>query len=427
MPFENENLFLAAIAKYKRGWPGDTNVEAAVRIYDTFIAPAASNRIVLSVFERSRILSVIARYKSEIHERASMGFLDRLTTQGPKADPACFDGVVKEVDRNLRMSAVQYATLEMLRQNAHNRMVLDRQKAALRAGTYGLTTDQVVEHVRGSDMTINFDASEFFSGKFDPGARYLHMWERGSTLENNPYAAKRDVTEQALFCYGGDVMPSDRPYYAGINIGQRTKGAAGCSSYGFSYFILAEAVKERSTFTPSDSFNISSYVISDEALRELKGKIPDSVLAQLTAIKDPARKYKAPDFERVLMDEMGIKDIRVFATINQYTRKEGTEWKKIATLDRMERIVRWFSDQQLKAISEIARDPGNINQPVADYVEAQIHGAVNFSTDVQEMRIARWEVEHDRNCVSNLQQFATKHNITVRYFSLDDLRQRQTA
>ena len=274
-------------------------------------------------------------------------------------------------------------------------------------------------------MTINFDACEFFSGKFDPGDRYLQMWERGSTVENSAYAAKRDVTEQALFCYGGDVQPSDRPYYAGINIGRRTRGAAGCSSYGNSYFVLAEAVKERSTVTPSDSFNISSYVITDEALRELKGKIPDSVLLQLTELKDPTRKYKAHDFEDLIFEKIVDRDIRMFATINRYTRKEDTEWKKVATLDRMEGIVRWFSDQQLKAISEIAKDPRNINQPVSDYVEAQIHGAINFSTDVREMRIARWEVEASSTCRSNLEKFAAKHGLTVTYFNLKDTYPRQ--
>jgi hypothetical protein len=58
---------------------------------------------------------------------------------------------------------------------------------------------------------------------------------------------------------------------------------------------------------------------------------------------------------------------------------------------------------------------------VADYVEAQIHGAINFGTDVQEMRIARWEVETDRTCVSNLKKFAAKHSLTVKYFSLDEI------
>lgn len=213
----------------------------------------------------------------------------------------------------------------------------------------------------------------------------------------------------------------DRPYYAGITIGRRTQGSAGTWTYEFSYFVLIEDVKERATFTPSDTFNIASYIITDASIRNLRGKIPDPVLLQLDAIKDPARKYKSPKFEHLLMTTLKIADIRVVATINEFARKEATEWKKIASYDRLERIVRWFSDQQLRAIAEIARDPLNINQPVADYVEAQIHGPINFSDDIQEMRIADWEIEGNATCLLNMKKFAGKHGLPIKMFSLGDI------
>ena len=71
----------------------------------------------------------------------------------------------------------------------------------------------------------------------------------------------------------------------------------------------------------------------------IRRKIPDPALLQLDAIKDPARKYKSPEFEHLLMNTLQITNIRVVATSNEFTRNEGTEWKKIASYDRLERVV----------------------------------------------------------------------------------------
>ena len=84
-------------------------------------------------------------------------------------------------------------------------------------------------------------------------------------------------------------------------------------------------LKSGATFTPSDTFNIASYIITDASIRSLRGKIPDPVVLQLDAIKDPARKYKSPEFEHLLMSTLPITNIRVVATINEFTRKAGTE------------------------------------------------------------------------------------------------------
>ena len=238
----------------------------------------------------------------------------------------------------------------------------------------------LIEHLQGSDLTINFRADNFFEGK--PGGSVRNTWQQGNSTPH--YLKTRDMIEEKLFDYSGTsgrnaplavltrlrlfgarnnsngasnafFKTAMRPKYGALNYTRQLHGAV--SMYGGSCMILKEHIKHNCTFTARDSFNYEN----------------DSDAANRTA-----------------------------------------------NYHNMGRLIANMTDDTLKKLYNIAtgsslpvpRVPGMMK-----YLEAQIHASIEFNRDVSAICIASVDLggPNGPKIRGAVQKFAQRNSIQVRY------------
>jgi hypothetical protein len=234
---------------------------------------------------------------------------------------------------------------------------------------------RLIDHLKQSDLTINFKAGEFFEVK--PKGFYLNVFEKNRNGAS--YVATRDKVEENIFGYSKtdkkktpkevidrakqfgsftdntnpSFVPSIRPKYAALNFTRDQNGAA--SHYGRSYMVLKEHVKHNCTFTDKDSF----------AYGETRN---------VTSL--------------------------------------------VANYHHLDRLIVTMDSAKLKKLYNAATGGGSQSSSgVLSYIEAQVHGDIMFNRDVKKLYIAASEVTgpNDRRLREMIAKFTKKNGILLEY------------
>jgi Protein of unknown function (DUF3626) len=183
----------------------------------------------------------------------------------------------------------------------------------------GQVYKNLLAHLQGADLTINFCAYKFFNSA-PQGAGYVSQFEGGNKWGGGTYITTRDEVEEGMFDYGKnkpvvtpphtktqtasipvqvlqritnlgklsspEFEPSVRPKYAALNYAKLRYGAAG--QWGKSYIVLKEYVKHNCSFIHTDSFDewnnrakISGQVASFIDMHRLIVNMPANMLTSL--------------------------------------------------------------------------------------------------------------------------------------------------
>ncbi len=161
--------------------------------------------------------------------------------------------------------------------------------------------------------------------------------------------------------------PYIRPKTAAANVGNFSTGTA--NRYGFTHIILQEAIKERVTYTNKDSFG--STVTPDTI----------AVNQHLDAL------LVNPGFDP--------KMLRVAAS--QTSKKQDEEAEK------------WRRDYQ----------QGKMGEAYSEYIEAQVHGPIDWATDVAAIVIEVQEVKEGSTEEKNVETVAQRFKIPIKYSNRD--------
>jgi hypothetical protein len=447
----DESKFLKAVAAYNRS-PSKT---AAINIWEMYFGPDSRRPLRISQLVREALRVKISAYDDLKSQRdAKYGGLNpvkriqrAMTADSAKAERGIFDAAAKEVERNLRLTGTQIALLDLTKMKCEYQTEKERKisEARLRDMNFKGDVRDLARAMQRADLTINFNADSFFSGAAVNSNGYLNMWMRGSKPGDNVDTRERNNAELNTFeqiRYQSNFDGQTRPLYAALNVGRRVEGAAG--GYGCSYFVLKEAVKERSTYTPSDTFYISRYVVTDEKLAKLRGKIDPALLAALQGEKgkviddrergEPAfnnwlkghlaklaqekKLVKAPNESSDTFEDRKRSWIQ---TVREILREPGFEEKVVASYERLDRVVAYMEDRMLSQISTYSANPNAVNLKLPTYVEAQVHGAIDWARDVERMVIAQWELENNPEATAKLEAFSKKHRIPYSYIQMEQL------
>ncbi len=283
-----------------------------------------------------------------------------------------------------RLSAVQQTVLANARQHAATTSAEDRIHAVGKMKNLGFTEAQldiVLDYVRTrSELTINIDpdkslkieakdtstnaAGDEFSVKVDRSLTvidalcidpmYRNQYETGISSGWGVSSASIGCDKWENRLFGGDyhqgpMVAHDRPKYGAMNIGLTAAGPA--STYGSCYLIAKPGLRERTTFTATDSSQARS------------------------------------------RDDVG-------------------------TAQAFEHIIARMPDQMLKNLMASATDGTRSLAACNSYVEAQIHGPIEFSKDIAAVVIA--EKFFDTPYHGKLLNFAKLYGLDVRWHLPDN-------
>lgn len=267
--------------------------------------------------------------------------------------------------------------------------------------------DQLVKHLRSSELNINFAAKDFFStSKLHP--KYTTKYEK-MRAAGAPMGDTRNKAEAYMFHYAsgagvdpatatpgqaaassrvaaiGDIesdefVGSIRPKYCSVNFAALKDGMG--AQWGRSHLVLAEHLKPNMTFIHSDSFDIAG----------------------------GGRMF------------VGGKSVPVTPLLVN---------GQLASFHEMTRLIVNMSDNMLEALVDSATGqwaPGKTSAEFkqkyvlgsTSYVEGHIHAEIFMARDVKKVRIANDDVDSQPNATKlkkRISKFGTKFNVTVEYFS----------
>ncbi len=303
--------------------------------------------------------------------------------------------------------------------------------------------------MRKSELTVNAHLSNLLGWRkgqdpknpplFQPGYSLVNTFvskeQKGMPKDATGYLVRRDKIEKHFFPeYGkmSEFQGKDRPIYAAFNTAGSTAGAA--PSYGGVVFVMKEHVKQQATYTLNDTFFAIKFDFNTESKAKFLAKaqeyfskfVKPEALAQLadestqvgmwvseffkvqenTGIAtgkgletmdrlkwvvdflaknsiEGARTLDADDMMAVLFDAIGVKD---------------SESARVAGYDHIENLLADMKelDPLVMGLST-ARRMANPDAPMrfagGDYIEAQLHGPIVITRDVEEMRVPRGEIE----------------------------------
>lgn len=318
--------------------------------------------------------------------------------------------------------------------------------AAARLGNTGLTVEQVSEALRSADLTINLGANLFAKGgafRDESGAlvstapRLKNIYELPQA-KGPQYLARRQMVEYALEpatarADRSGIDPANHPISAGVNVGRKIAGAA--PGYGEVVLVLKDSVKDRCTFTASDSFNapFTGARATPEKVAQFKARVAEML--------EPGGGLSEPDRQR--LREQGTALTSLFSRLDQMAARaaagdpadtgfptdrpmdqflhydllreidEGRVTRlsyelanaamdcfmdkplagsdHVTTPERMAHIIPALKDDAIQAIAD-GQDPRRINLPVSNYVEAQVYGGIDLASDVAEIRFFEKDV-----------------------------------
>lgn len=269
-----------------------------------------------------------------------------------------------------RTSPKQKAILQQAERKAAQDAEANRKKAIaliVQAGVEQKNAETVlgmlIEYIRSATATINFNASHNKFDLFERIEGYSPVWMSDLEKEeaNNPgYLDKRNQVEQRYFGFTDDPRKegskSDRPVYAGANVGDAVSGAA--EQYGYSYFELNDEVKERSTYSHRDTFSGSNAA-----------------------------------------------------------NAQGAAVNNIGTLAHLEGVIADMGVDKLKQlIAQVQGTSGARGLGENNYIELHVFGGIDWSKDIKRIVIDSSVVPPGSRLEKHLLRFANHYNIPVAYY-----------
>ena len=320
---------------------------------------------------------------------------------------------------------------------------------ARRLQAQGLDPVALRDAVRAAPLTINFKTAMLMpvitynngekSHSFvkedgtlnDAAMRVKNVFELPGHAKSEAYKRTREVVERHQFPElaaredAAGFRAADRPVYAGVNVSREQEGAA--SVYGSCFFVLNDSVKDRALYAPSDTFFAFNWKMTEDRVDAFQQAVAND-LAQgdggfspklrAAVAKDPAL---LQDLRQQLMQavQSGVGGSGRGSDVNTWMRANIKELHspqgnfklsakatpdlevlvsfaikhfsdarpQAATVDHVDRLFQHLSDEQIKTLKQVQGDPLAINAGLADYLEAQIFGGVDFRTDVAELHI----------------------------------------
>lgn len=312
--------------------------------------------------------------------------------------------------------------------------------ATAKLANTGLTVEQVGDALRSADLTINVGLKLFAKGGAfrDPSGALVTGAPRMKNIYELPeakgplYLERRQMVEHALEpaterADRSGIDPGNHPISAGVNVGRRIAGAA--PGYGEVVLVLKDSVKDRCTFTASDSFNapFSGARATPEKIARFKAEVdgmleegggldePDrqrlraqgtalsDMFAELEKMADQGQGFPADrPIERFVTDELlrgidvgkntPLKYRLATAAMESFMEKPAAGSDHVTTPERMSHIITDLNQNVVEAIATGVQDERRINLPVNKYVEAQVYGGIDLANDVAEIRFFEKDV-----------------------------------
>ena len=303
--------------------------------------------------------------------------------------------------------------------------------AAAKLANAGVTTAQVADALRSADLTINLGLELFAKGGAfrDQSGKLVTTAPRLKNIYELPqtkgplYLDRRKIVEYALEPAteqadrsGSNIDPSDHPISAGVNVGRRIDGAA--PGYGEVVLVLKDSVKDRCTFTPSDSFIAFEARVTRDKIELYKAKVAE-MLAPGGGLQEADRKALLDDPTKLnamfaALDQMEGEDFgagRPFldafqsgplrevdpnpasllnyrlanAAIDAFRDRPGAGGH-VTTSERMSHLIADLNKDVVDQVVAGVQDDTRINLPINNYIEAQVYGGVDLASDVAEIR-----------------------------------------
>lgn len=367
------------------------------------------------------------------------------------------------------LTGTQLATLAQVEKSAANRDLNWQSDAYLQGTTTvrtadpgatqmlrerGVTLGQVETLLKQSDLTVNIGAGLFKrngpmideNGQVREGARLKNIFDLPDNIKGPLYKERRRLVEQ-------NEMPTlarqdrqgvdsaNHPISAALNPARRMAGAAVGNGYGEVVLVLKDDVKQRATYTPTDSFRAYEARLTKESVAAMKGdiailqrdiailqrdydvKLSESALRQLreepgtiitplferldnhidsafglghaTSLDEFVHKTLAkdlPGFEGE--DKEILNDFLINMAIRHFIdRSPGTN--HVTSFDHLAQVIGKVNQDpedrsdRLGWLATGAQDPQRVNLRMNGYIEAQIFGGVDLSRDVKEIRYPR--------------------------------------
>jgi len=240
-----------------------------------------------------------------------------------------------------------------------------------------LVYDGCLTALRGAPLTVNVNASLFAEAYFLQGTEVKTVFT--TKAKDWKYHQHRHAVEANAFGFKIDwSVPVQRaaearPIYAGLNFSKHPYGAA--EAYGSVALVLKHSVHDRCTFINTDTFS------------------------------------------------------------NDFAFADGTEAKvaesrnRICTSAQMATLLAYISDNQLKALCQVAESAYVIGEYPPNYIEAHVYGGIQWARDLEGISINKAKFAKEANLISskvdlatlkaNVVAFATKHKASAKMYKLD--------
>ena len=220
----------------------------------------------------------------EVAERSLAGLAD--TGPKPQLSGAHLE-MLSSVDRAAAKRELVQQSDEYL-EGAPDAARSDDPAAVRRLQGKSIGVPELTQMMRSADLTVNLQTELFEpggpfiggDGSVKPSAQLQNIFERPIEEKGPAYVERRQIIEHAQVPGlkerdKSGIDPSLHPYSTALNVGRGLGGAA--SRYGLAFLVLKDQVKERATFTPTDSFYAFTATLDRDNIDHCKAS-----LAQLT-------------------------------------------------------------------------------------------------------------------------------------------------
>lgn len=423
----------------------------------------------------SQLFDLQALVLKEMSNRVSNGMLDDLSAKEPE-NAAKYENMrpaslsrqyaQKDVLPTAHTHDITAANLHTLANVAaesatrrENTATAETQKLSSRG--ISATPKEMGDLLRESPLTINLPArrllrdNSFILNPDQPMPNAFHIQQQGTINKGASYMPRRNETEKLLFpeLKGHDVIADERPVYGALNTQRAQKGPAK-RDYGHCVIVLKPEVARRATFIAEDTFYSPAISITPERKEEFYKLLDGSGLPieTVVALKDPeSAEHRA--METYLDGGLNVKDVTatffknpptetgISGTVNKdlfaavalqaFGDKAATR-SKVASYDNLESLLPNLNDLNGAMLAQGAEKRARGEDPSVrlsmNYIEAQIHGPIIPSRDIQEIRVDLGEAPAGERMqlIARMDTFSHSTGVKVTYIT-DELNEWETS
>ncbi|MBO7683450.1 MAG: DUF3626 domain-containing protein [Kiritimatiellae bacterium] len=393
---------------------------------------------------------------SEISHRVVLGKAKTDVERGEIAAQApvfrrCGDDVARDLSARSNAGEMTSVNLEILTTRAaygninEGRLAGKVSNEMCAAGFTQVDTHAIGDMIRKSELTVNTHLSNLLGWRegqdpknpplFQPGYSLVNTFvskeQKGIAKDSTGYLRRRNDVERRFFPEYAEMAEfkgRDRPVYAAFNMSNAKDGAA--PFYGNTVVVLREHVKQQATYTLDDTFFAVKYHFGEDASDRFLEKLSERLGSSLddgaiAALKDVTT--QGGSFLRMLFRENAGRTFNshsiemqaqaVVATLNAHLREGAKaidrndvnavflaafgvadeEVSRAAGYDNIENLLESAGNTRsvafgLATVRRLQNPKAPIGLRGCDYIEAQLHGPIVFSRDVEEMRVHKSDI-----------------------------------